>query len=167
MSIDLPPAVCEKLRQQQVPGVYWIKWMDVKNFHVTINFLGDLGPGKIEEAKEVLRAVTANFSRFPLTISGFDGKQDMLWAIFERSEVLQDLHDQLKEEFRSRRLMKSERRGFTPHVLIAKSKTGRKMTWRPEHFSPVNFEADRVCLYESELTPGAATHRIIESFPLQ
>src|SRR3989344_97489 len=167
VSIDLPPGIKEKILREQVPGIYWIKWMNVKNFHITVSFLGDLRPDQIEQAKEVLSMVSGNFPKFSLTIPRFEGERDMLWALFERSESLRDLHDALKDEFRSRRLTKSERRGFVAHVLVGKSKTGRKKTMLPEKIEPLSFEANKINLYESELTPDSATNTLIQSFPLQ
>jgi 2'-5' RNA ligase len=93
-------------------------------------------------------------------------ERDMLWIMPSNSTEIDAIQDELKAKLKHSRLGKTERRSFVPHVLLGKSKTGRFMKWKPENFEPVEFEVGAINLYESELTPGAATHRLMESFAL-
>ena len=165
-SIDLPPGVKNYLQGLQNPQIRWIKWMSPDNFHITLNFLGDLDQSEIETAKQVLNDTIVFYKPFPIQIIQAQPERDMLWLILEVDENLYKLHRELLENFRAARIGKRERRSYAPHVLLGKSKTGRTMTWRPEEFVTQNFLVDRINLYESQLTPERATHILIQSFPM-
>ena len=165
-SIELPGPVKKGLKTIERKDIYWIKWMDPKNFHITMNFLGDLGGEEIETAKQVLAEVAREYTSFNLSVREFRGEQDMLWALPEKNETLIKLQWDLRLRLKNAGVGKRERYSYVPHVLLAKSKTGRRMTWLPKDFDPLEFKVDRINLYESQLTPGVATHSLIESFPL-
>lgn len=168
ISIDLPGGLKAELRILQNPEIRWIKWMKPQNFHITLNFLGDLEEDEIEKAKSILLEVGVNHNPFPLRFQGIDGERDMLWLALATSPALDDLQSELRQKLREARLGKRERREYVPHVLLAKSKTGRAMTWRPDRFELEGreFLVDRINLYESRLTPGSATHILIKSFQI-
>jgi len=166
VSIDLPEEIKDHLGRLAKPDIYWIKWMRPKNFHITLNFLGDIKPSRLAEAKKVLAEVAPLYKPFPLKLDRVETARDMLWLMPEASESLIALQDELKDKLKGARLGKRERRSYVPHIMLAKSKTGRNMKPVIENFVPQEFTVDRINLYESELTPGSATHRLIQSFPL-
>lgn len=165
-SVDLPLVLKSYLKSLQDRRVYWIKWMEPRNFHITLNFLGDLKAFEISAAAEVIEEIAPRFAPLSLRLEKIISERDMLWAVVSSSEILLSLQEELNNSLHHRRLGKTERRRFAPHVLLGKSKTGRRMSWRPSHFTPQDFMVDRINLYESRLTPGAATHILIKSFPL-
>lgn len=167
VSVDAPEEVKEYLGRLARRDIYWIHWTNPKNYHITLNFLGDLNSQRIGEAREVLREVSHMFSAFPLRLDKLEAHFDMLWLMPGQNEVLMRLQDELKDRLKNARLAKRERRSFTPHILLAKSKTGRNMKQVIDNYEPREFLVDKINLYESELTPGLATHRLIESFPLK
>ena len=166
VSIDLPPPVKEYLTALARPDIYWIKWLKPQNLHMTLNFLGDLKAERIAEAQAVLGEVSTGFHPFTIKLAEPELHHDMLWVVPEKNDTLMELQDELKSRLKSARLGKRERRSFAPHILLAKSKTGRNMRPVIEHFQAQEFLVERIHLYESELTPGVATHRLIQSFPL-
>lgn len=166
VSIDLPKAVKDYLTSQQTPGIYWIQWMKPGNMHITLNFLGDLNGPEIENAKKIISSVASQWSNFFVRLGRVRQERDMLWIMPGESKEIEALQEELRGQLKHSRLGKRERRSYQPHILLAKSKTGRFMKWRPENFQPVEFEVRAINLYESELTPGAATHRLIQSFAL-
>jgi 2'-5' RNA ligase len=166
VSIDLPQFIKDHLKRSSQPGVYWIKWMNPGNLHITLSFLGDLKPGQIETAKRVLAEVVPRFAPFSIKLDKVVGERDMLWLEPDNPEKLIELQTELKNSLKQERLGKREKWSYTPHVLWAKSKTGRRMTWQPQNFVGQEFTAEKVNLYESQLTPGAATHTLLASWPL-
>ena len=164
VSIDLPREVKDYLGRLARPDIYWIKWTKTGNYHITLNFLGDLNPQRVSETEAVLAEVSPYFKPFALRLSQLETSRDMLWLLPDDGSVLTDLQDELKVRLRGARIGKRERRGYMPHVLLARSKTGRNMQQVIENFEPKEFTVDKINLYESELTPGSATHRLIKSF---
>lgn len=167
VSVDLPATVKDYLKSVQKPNIYWIKWPKTQNLHITLSFLGDLTTQKIEDLKQILSEAASAYAPFNLKFSGFHQERDMLWLIPEENDVLSELQKDLQSRLRRVHLGKRERRHYEPHVLIAKSKTGRPMIWKPENFATLEFEVDKINLYKSKLTPGAATHILLQSFALE
>ncbi len=165
VSIDLPPESKDYLRSLQKKDIYWIKWMKPDNLHITLNFLGELRPSEIEEAKQVLAEVAEAHEPFSVRLSMPKPERDMLWIVPEEAGAIFDIQSELKGKLKHARLGKTERRSYKPHILLCKSKTGRMMSWTPEHFKPIEYLVDKINLYESELTIEAATHRLVQSFP--
>ena len=167
VSIDLPKNVKDYLASKTRPDIYWIKWTSPANYHITLNFLGELKEERIAESQTVLGQISQFYKPFTLKLAELKTSQDMLWLLPEKSDTLGELQTELKKELRGARVGMRERRSYVPHVMLARSKTGRAMQQVIENFQPVEFTVDRINLYESELTPGSATHTLIESFPLQ
>lgn len=166
VSIDLPADIKDYLSGLVRRDIYWIKWMSPKNFHITLNFLGDLAGPRMESSRQILTEVAQMFEPFSVRLTELRPQLDMLWLLPEHNKKLIELQDELKSRLRGARLGKRERRSYVPHILLAKSKTGRHMRQVIENFEPQGFMVDKIHLYESELTPGVATHRLIESFSL-
>lgn len=166
ISIDLPKYVKSYFASLQNPGVYWIKWVRPGNMHITLNFLGDLNPREIENSKKIISNVASEWDPFSVKLERVRQERDMLWIMPGESKEIDLLQEKLGDQLKHSRLGKRERRSYQPHILLGKSKTGRFMKWTPENFQPVEFEVGSINLYESELTPGAATHILIQSFAL-
>lgn len=166
VSIDLPKQTRDYLGSLARPDIYWIKWTNPKNYHITLSFLGDLTTARIGETQTALAEVAAFYKPFTLKLVELKTSQDMLWLLPEKQDILGELRDELKGKLRHARVGRRERLSYMPHVLLARSKTGRHMRQVIENFQPVEFTVDRINLYESELTPGSATHTLIQSFPL-
>ena len=164
VSVALPKAVKAYLKNLQQTEVRWIRWMKPENLHITLNFLGYLQEPEIAEVKEILVATVPGFAPFRLRLSALRPERDMLWLSPEESRPLLELHEELKNRFAEVRLGKRERREYHPHILLARSATGRKMTWQPQNFEPQEFQAESVGLYESELRPKGAIHTLLQSF---
>lgn len=171
VSIEIPKEIKDYLQLIQNPQIRWIKWMKPDNFHITINFLGDLNEKEIELAKQVLAQTAVFHAPFSLLIKRTKAERDMLWLLPEDEPRLDALHGDLAEKFREAGIGKREKRRYMPHVLLAKSKPrggkpGRYMTWHPEQFERQEFSVHALDLYESQLTPDSATHILIQSFAL-
>lgn len=164
VSIDLPPYARDYVASLARRDIYWIKWVKPENFHITLSFLGDLTPERIADTRALLSDISQFYKPFTLKLTELKTNQDMLWLLPEFDRTLDDLADELKAKLRGARIGKRERRSYTPHILLARSKTGRHMQQVIENFQPLEFTVDRINLYKSELTPGAATHTLIESF---
>lgn len=166
VSIDLPVGIKDYLGRLVRRDIYWIKWMNPKNFHITLNFLGDMGADRIGEVRTILAQVSVDYQPFIIKLAEIQPSRDMLWLLPENNETLTRLRDEFKDKLKSARLGKRERQSYVPHILVARSKTGRRMRQVIENFEPKEFTVDKIHLYESELTSEAAIHRLIESFPL-
>lgn len=173
VSIDLPKFIEHYLETLRHKEIRWIKWMNPGNLHITLSFLGELDAAKIQKAQTAIEAVAATHQPFQLKFAKLLGERDMLWLVPDESRELFDLQKALQGQLRAARVGKRERREYLPHILLAKSKTGRPMSRLRQGFGgqdwlfePFAFIVDKIHLYESRLTPGSATHILIETFPM-
>jgi 2'-5' RNA ligase len=154
-------------------GVPGARWVPPENLHLTLRFIGD-----VEE--ETAREVTAYISRirhapFDLTCKGvgcFGSRHKIrsLWVGVKPSSPLMVLQKKI-ETLLQRAGLAPERRNFTPHITLARFKSGARVrlgnylsgnaliTARP-------FIVDGVVLFSSHLGTTGATYRIEEVFPL-
>lgn len=142
--------------------------MKPDNFHITLIFFGDINEEQIKKTKQILSETVLLTDAFELKLGRPLPERDMLWFLPEENVRLLNLQSDLQRIFRGARLAKRERKRYAPHILLAKSKTGRPMEDNVTNdFVPMEFRVEKINLYESRLTPGAATHILIESFSLQ
>ncbi|MDR3540023.1 MAG: RNA 2',3'-cyclic phosphodiesterase [Desulfosporosinus sp.] len=99
-------------------------WKSVDNFHITLEFLGELDFDKISVFKEILTKVASNYKPFGLIIAGLGAFPSLkqphtLWTtvsgnLSELNRLRQDLHYQLKSKG-----FKLDERQFKPHITLA------------------------------------------------
>lgn len=166
VGIELPLVVKDYLKSIQQPEVRWIKWLKPDNFHITLSFLGEIAEPETEKAKNILAAVAGETLPFKLDLGVIRGEHDMLWVLPRETWKISDLQSKLKIRLKQAGVGKREKRHYFPHVLLAKSKTGRRMDWQAQNFQPQEFPVTQINLYESRLTPGTATHILLQTFPL-
>jgi RNA 2',3'-cyclic 3'-phosphodiesterase len=158
----------------------FVKWVDPKLMHLTLKFLGDQGPDKIEVIKKVLEASAASCQ--PLTLStgptgcfpnpknlrifwlGLEGDLDQLTG------VQKGIEDGLAREG-----FPAENRPFTAHLTLARLRDECTMQERASfasviqsaRFEPgISFAVERITLMKSTLTPPGPLYTRLAEFKL-
>jgi RNA 2',3'-cyclic 3'-phosphodiesterase len=144
-----------------------LKQVERDNIHLTLKFLGNVSPAKLAEVKSALGKV--KFEPFSLEIKGAGAfpnmkRMNIIWIgvgegwskaqlIFEQTErVLHDVG------------FSRETRPFSPHITIARVRSGRKrdeVAAFLEHLADESFgtfNADRVRLKQSILSPSGPSY---------
>lgn len=154
-------------RISEIQGIFTnsgadLKLVSTQNIHLTIRFLGDIPVSMVDVIYEEMKNI--QFSPFRIEISGLGvfpklNYPRVIWAgIKKGSKELEDIFAQL--EYRLRRLgFKKDNKGFSPHLTIARVRTGRNkarlaelvMELQDYEFGIVN--ADCLRLKKSDLTP--------------
>ncbi|NIQ06749.1 MAG: RNA 2',3'-cyclic phosphodiesterase, partial [Candidatus Korarchaeota archaeon] len=105
-----------------------LKLVKPQNVHVTIRFLGNINPPMIKKIYEEMKKV--QFSPFNFKIEGVGvfpsfNYMRIVWAgVTEGSDEMRNIFSQL--EPRLRKLgFSPDRKGFSPHITIARVKSGR------------------------------------------
>ena len=151
-----------------------LKPVERENIHLTLKFLGNVSPTKLEEVKSAIAKVT--FPSFSLEIKGAGAfpnlkRMNVIWVgvgegwsqvelIFEQTEKL--LH-QLG--------FSRETRAFSPHITVARVKSGRKRDeiaaflghLADESFG--TFPVEKVRLKQSILSPSGPTYSTLFEAP--
>lgn len=153
-----------------------IRWVRPSNFHLTLFFLG---PAVVRErlipVAYELERVAAESTPFDLEVRGTGVLPDsarprVLWVGLHARELIA-LAARVAEAA-ERCGLQRERRGYLPHLTIARVRTPR--SWRAlrakfeaaaqERFGVSRIE--RIVLYRSELGPESSTYTELAAFPL-
>lgn len=173
VAIDLPEQVKESI-QEICSGLPEAKWVDVRQLHLTLRFIGETDDGLFTAIKESLARISE--SAFSLTLQGvgcFPPKKSprVLWVGIDRNDTLIRLADKIEQELVKNGLEPESRR-FSPHITIARFRdisTHKAAEYLAKNslFKTQTFPIEEFYLYSSTLTPKGAVHRREASYPLR
>jgi len=160
----------DRLRRQ-VPQVR-ARWIRPQNLHVTLRFVGNVGPNELVVLEERVANVAANFPAPTVTLEKTGAfirrrsRSNVLWlGISSRSDdarrdVLEEIMGELSGD------MGSPAHARHPHLTIARlsdANAARDLVKQhlDSEFGPVAFRADEIVVYESELTPKGSIYTAI------
>jgi len=148
-----------------------VKWVETKNIHLTLKFLGDITRDDIP-AVEAVMAKATNRPAFPISITDIGAFPDILfpqiiWAgVTENAGALTSIVENLNDGLK-RLKIKKEDRPFSPHITIGRVKSNRnnnqlvaalEENWLPKTASQT---VDSLRLYESRLTSEGPIYSVL------
>jgi len=102
--------------------------VEPKNIHITMRFLGDISPNMVDSIHEAMKKVS--FSAFDCEIRGLGAFPTLryarvVWAgIRKGADELKNIFEQLEPNLHQLGF-KPDPKGFSPHLTLARVKTGR------------------------------------------
>ena len=143
-----------------------ITWTRPENMHVTLSFLGQVDPSRLDQIQHALATIHAPQLKLQLNGVGSFPKSGILHTQIKPSPSLLNLAEQV---FQSMEIcgFPRERRPYTPHITLARSKEPIDIHHRTEN--PVfqqSFTAHELRLYESITGSEGAHYEVKASFPL-
>ena len=105
-----------------------LKIVQPQNIHVTMRFLGNISPNMIDSIHEEMEKVS--FAPFEIELRGLGAFPTLRYArvvwvgIKKGAEELEGIFDQLEPHLQ-RLGFKPDSKGFSPHLTIARVKSGR------------------------------------------
>jgi RNA 2',3'-cyclic 3'-phosphodiesterase len=178
-AVDLPPRVREEIERaidpwrERLPGGRWVK---PENWHVTVKFLGRTYPRLVDRVHQACGRAATEIRPFRVGVEGMGvfpgpGRARVLWVgLVDRDESLpalaRALDDRLADDF------PPEKRGFTPHLTVARFNPPVGVREHVEglagtRFEVVPFRVGELVLYRSHLSPRGARYEPLERFPLR
>jgi 2'-5' RNA ligase len=139
-----------------------LKLVEPKNIHATLRFLGEISPIMVDKVYEEMKKIS--FSPFDFELRGvgvFPNLQriSVVWiGIVKGVKELTDIFSQLEPRI-CQLGFPPERRGFSPHMTIARVKSGRNKTELTQQIMSLKdyefgvIRADCLKLKKSVLTP--------------
>jgi len=139
-----------------------LKLVEPKNIHITLRFLGDISPTIVGSIHESMKKVS--FSAFDCEVKGVGVFPDLryarvVWAgIRKGADELKNVFEQLEPHLRQLGF-RADSKGFSPHLTLARVKTGRnkaELTRCVQDLADFDFgvvRADCLRLKKSVLTP--------------
>jgi RNA 2',3'-cyclic 3'-phosphodiesterase len=176
-AVDVPDTAKDALEaalaahRDRVPG----RWTGRGGWHVTMKFLGSTWPRLVEEVRRAGASVAGRAEPFATaltTIGAFPGgrRARVLWVGLDDpggrfAAMAGALDEALADHF------VPERRPFTPHLTVARLRPPRDVEEFDREILGVGvasgrFDADRLVLYRSHLSPAGARYEPLEAWPL-
>jgi 2'-5' RNA ligase len=139
-----------------------LKQVKPQNIHLTVRFLGDISPPMVDAIYEEMKQIP--FTPFTIELRGLGAFPKLsyprvVWAgIRKGADKLTDVFEQLEPRLRGLGF-KPDNKGFSPHLTIARVKTGRnkaqliKLIQELEDYEFGAVKAECLRLKKSVLTP--------------
>lgn len=175
-AIEMPPevraelaALVERLR----PRAEGVRWVRPEGIHLTLRFLGEVGPERLEPIVAAGRAVPAGEApRLRLgDLGAFPGRgrPRVIWVgLEEAGAALDRLREGLESEL-ERAGFAREGRDWSPHLTLGRVRPGgdpRASLAAGAAPASLEFEAREFVLMESRLEPSGARYERRAAFPL-
>jgi len=143
-------------------------WPKPEGLHLTLKFLGDVTPGRLEAAADALKRGCAESQKFQVCLRGTGGFPDLraprvLWVgLADPSGELEKLQLRIEQTFRAAGFA-AEERPFSPHLTIARIKAPKDAAvlarqWQATSLENLCFSVDEVVLMRSDLRPDGALY---------
>ncbi|EPG73614.1 2'-5' RNA ligase [Leptospira fainei serovar Hurstbridge str. BUT 6] len=171
LGISLPDRVREVLAGICY-GLEGARWVSPENFHITLVFLGEISPDKVEQVHEICASIVVK--PFSVSLNGLgwfrQKSPSILYVRVDRSVELQELQKTLESGCR-RFGFSVEKREYVPHVTIGRLRDvaqGKAMVYLDE-FESINapaFEVNEFHIYSSRSGGEGPIYRIEDSFSL-
>ncbi len=151
-----------------------VKWVNPKNIHLTLKFLGGIKDKDIVDVCNITRETTGRHKRFELdieTVGYFGGKSArVLWVgTGKGSENLLELQKDLEQQLDSAG-WPAEQRQFSGHLTLCRirnPKAGVKLAQITENYRDFklgSISADSVTVYQSRLAPSGPVYTAMGNY---
>ncbi len=114
-------AAAAPLRDASIP----VRWFPAERYHLTLKFLGDVRPDRLEGLERAVARVAGATRAFPLTLGGFGAfptirRPDMVWLGADPTPALRCLKQDLEWGLAPHGFER-ETRAFHPHVTLGRA----------------------------------------------
>ena len=162
VDIDVFPKLLEFEKEIKETGAN-VKLVEPENVHITLKFLGDTDESRIDEIDKIMKDAVKEIDPFNIQLEGagvFPNQNyiKVIWIGIKQGDPIELIERKIDEQL-SKIGFKKEKRGFSPHLTIArvKSAKGKDEILRViEKYRDVQFvdiRVDSIKLKKSDLTP--------------
>jgi 2'-5' RNA ligase len=170
-ALEIPRHVAESLSMMRggLPGA---RWIDPKNYHLTLRFIGDIDDALARDIAGLLGRVQRRPFELRLDgLSSFGGRKPRA-LVASATAVTPLLELQAEQERLLQRLgLEPEGRKYIPHVTLARLRD--TSSWQVAdylsargHFRSASFEVSRFVLFSSRSSVGGGPYVVEADYPL-
>ena len=154
-----------------------LKWVKPESLHITLKFLGEQDPQRIEQAIVNLTKLGNNLDGFDLSIKNFgafpnEKRPKVLWLGLEAipRESFFGLFNRIEDTLEGIGFEREQRK-FSPHLTLARIKYPDNFSGLFEFvaknpFETHTFSVDGFVLMRSFLKQSGAEYKVIQKYPL-
>jgi len=184
IAVDFPPFMLERIAE--ITGFFKtltsekdLKWVETKNLHLTIKFLGEIDEQKAVQVKRTLPDALKDQHSFEIEISGLGmypnrNKPRVIWLGITGADPLADIYDVMNSKL-AKLEIQPEHRPFSPHLTIARIRKNTDYTTAQQIGKVLSkYQVDplgtvtiaQVHFYQSVLTPSGPIYTRLHSIDL-
>ncbi len=188
LALDIDPPIRAKIAQF-MDGVRGFapdaRWVSAESLHITLKFIGEWPPEKLEDLKRALAGVRGQPAEITFSGTGFfptPKSARVFWIGIQAGPELASLAGTV-DAVTSALGVESEKRAFAPHLTLARTGSGRPQRVSSDRTNPSfrrlqeklaampapafgTMSPREFFLYESKLSPKGAEYTKLQSFPL-
>ncbi len=153
-----------------------LKWVKPENMHLTLHFIGEIPPVKVEELEDALSYIKYPSYIFCAGSGGFFPsikRPRVIWVGCRKGGVeTQELFCKIGEVLRERSLLREEKGRFSPHLTLARIKSkGPLPLWQRtlsilQQTPWPEIKVDSFVLWKSTLTPAGPIYTPLKRYAL-
>lgn len=153
-----------------------IKWVETKNMHLTLKFLGDTRESLVAGITGAITVALSGRKAFHIKLDRCGGfpnlnKPRVLWAGMDGADPAVEMSKAINYELEKIGIEKDNKR-FSPHLTMGRIKKKSDLTQLSDKMRNLNFEGeavilDRVALIKSTLTPHGPIYENLKEFKLE
>lgn len=153
-----------------------VKWVEPKNIHLTLKFLGDVPKEKLDDLCAAIENSISGFKKFEFQVNGLGcfplkGTPRIIWAeVGLGDDLLSRIVGSLEKYIRSFCEEKDDKK-FSPHVTLGRVRSNKNIS-NLAFLLKQDIElrekqiVDHITLFQSDLSPSGPIYSIIKSFKL-
>lgn len=188
LALDIDPLIRGRIAQF-MDGVRGFapdaRWVSAESLHLTLKFIGEWPPEKLEDLKRALAGVRGQPAEITFSGTGFfptPKSARVFWIGIQAGPELASLAGAV-DATTSALGVESEKRAFAPHLTLARTGSGRPQRVSSDRANPSfrrlqeklaampapafgTMSPREFFLYESKLSPKGAVYTQLASFPL-
>lgn len=153
-----------------------VKWVESKNIHLTLKFIGEVPEKKVQPITDAVAAVMTGKKKFEGRVAKCGGfpnlrRPRVLWVGLDGADPAALIAKELNHKLIPIGI-KSEKRGLSPHLTLGRIRRPGDFSELAAYMESLNFDAgsvilDRVALVRSTLTPGGPIYENLKLFELE
>ncbi len=136
-----------------------------ENYHITLNYLGNIEPEQLPAISQVLKEVAKEHDPFSLRLIGFSAfpterESKYVWVGVQNSLVLRSLHGNCERRLNEIGL-NIEVKGYNPHLTVAQLNRAKDLSEAlrtVKHHELCDISVEKVELYESNFDGSIPTY---------
>ncbi len=166
------------LAELESPSSNAVKWVNPKNLHLTLKFIGDFKQADIDRIKPVLAEALSAFESFPInihTLSAFPSldRPQVVWLGLTADPALFQLVKTVEKQCEHLNYP-AEKRPFAAHITIGRLRSSAtpaeknlisKVIRARQSIDIGKQRIDALHFYKSELTPAGPIYQILFTLP--
>ena len=158
--------------QKEISKFVKAKWVEKKNLHLTLKFLGDLDENKLETVKRILSEIKLKKFKIYLNELGVFPNENVIniiWVGIKPERDIMNLQKRIDEVLLD---LFSKDQKFLSHITLGrvkfiKNKEKLKGILKETKINKIEFEVNKFRLYKSELTKNGPRYYVLDEYKLE